>query len=754
MLAAAARREVGADAGAGLLSVVELIGSRIELAVNTVLEPVKTLLLQLTGQKTEEDGFPGSCVDSKCVSSTDIPIPPATDQVIFINLTGRALVLTDLQKALPLAYGPENGYVLDNARQVEMGFYTNYSSSTPTTMEWTDGTYTFSVSENYQGITMGVSSPDILTHTFDTPIPQTGTPEPAIRKTILLLPRGGTEITIPVTDQVGQAIVASALCGVNGSCDVDAVDEQVVYSAFKNVGNTLFNYGTVNSSNTYEVAHEVVKSNGIEENLKVAVGGSLKFSLGPFNFETEISAVIQQRYGHSWSDGVITKQGATVNVPPGSYGQIQLSYGEYHDTVDMTLRVAGVTINIPAVEFVSPVPADAENPDGTLVAPPVWTTADYVIGTGPDPYPNSHATPVAPTNTAPPVRNPTPPDIAAPTPAPAPARKPLGEVIGDFLKAETRALLSVPKILLTGSASQQLFSQGFEIVNLTPYPQKLVSISGDYEEDQSPEVGYVLNPYQMVRVEVDHSSIITQEAIVKWERNDGGPATVSEATLYSYAGGGRVDVGCADSACMEGAYDDTNQAGVMYIIQPSVSTFDLTADPNLAAAAIDAACYYNDSGQAPSSCGTNVTGQSYYTAPVVAPARYNYNNGSQENSFTETLTTYKSETTSWSAGAGIKLKEKSNIFLGQQIEIESTVLYTGSHQEKESETTTVRQNVPPYSTGTLSYGDAYLRSYGDVLVYLPNSTIIVRDQWIENPAGLAAMGPVVSLTDYPGPPQT
>jgi hypothetical protein len=52
------------------------------------------------------------------------------------------------------------------------------------------------------------------------------------------------------------------------------------------------------------------------------------------------------------------------------------------------------------------------------------------------------------------------------------------------------------------------------------------------------------------------------------------------------------------------------------------------------------------------------------------------------------------------------------------------------------------------------YGDAYLRTYGDFMIHLPNSTIIVRDQWLDNPSGLAAMGPVVSLTDYPGPPSS
>ncbi|WP_179467314.1 hypothetical protein [Mycolicibacterium vinylchloridicum] len=762
MLAAAARREVGdTESATGQLARQPVaasgpvplgpVGSRIVLALNSLLQPVQTLLADLSGRA--EENFPGSCVDSKCVSSTDIPVPQPSIQVTFINLTGRPLTLTNLTTYDPLAFGPQNGYVLDNARQVEMGFYTNNDEDTSSraTMDWTDGTDSFEVYVRFDSAFITPSSSNVQSDVFNTPTPVSGTPQAAVSQTVLFLPKAGTEITIAPTDGVGQAIVATALCENRGTCTQEAVDSRVVYSAAKNVGNTVFNYGTVDSANTYEVIHEAVKTNGIEENLKIAAGGSVKFSLGPLNFETEISAVLQQKYGHSWSDGVITKQGATVNVAPGMYGQIQLSYGEYHDIVDMTLIDKDVTIKIPDIEYVSPVPADAENEDGSLVAPPIWTTVDYAIGTGPDPYPNSHSTPTAPTNTSAPVSNPTPADIAAPVADPAPARKSVGAAIRDFVRDETRAILGLPKVLITGHPDQ-LSTRGYEIVNLTPYPQKLIFIDGEIEEDESPTVGYVLQPFQMVRIEVDYATYGAQEAVVKWERNDGGPTTVSEAILKNYPDGGS-SVQCKSSACMDGGEDEPNSAEVMYIIQPSLSSFDLTSDPNLASAAVDAACYYNNAGQTPGSCGANVTGQSYYTAPVTAPDRYNYNNASQENSFSETLTTYKSETDSWSAGGGIKIKEKSSLFVGQQIEFESTVLYTGSVQEKDSESTTVKQNVPPYSTGTLSYGDAYLRTYGDFTIHLPNSTIIVRDQWLENPSGLAAMGPVVSLTDYPGPPQ-
>ncbi|WP_431236083.1 hypothetical protein ACQ856_30355 (plasmid) [Mycolicibacterium psychrotolerans] len=770
LLAAAARREVGQTDAVGSLKtghtprqssmamvaapVLDGAATRLEIAVSTLLKPIHTLLSDLgfVPASRQEEGFPGSCVDSKCVSSTDIPVPQPAVQTTFINLTGKPLTLTNLVTWDPMGFGPQNGYVLDNARQVEFGFYTNNDQDTPSraTMDWTDGTNSFDVYVKHDGAFVTPSSTNVQSDVFNTPPPVSGTPQAAVSQTVLLLPKAGTEISIAPTDGLGQAIVATAVCDNRGTCTQEAVDSRIEYSAAKNVGNTVFNYGTVDSANTYEVIHEAVKTNGIEENLKVAAGGSVKFELGPLKFETEISAVIQQKYGHTWSDGVITKQGATVNVAPGMYGQIQLSYGEYHDTVDMTLTDKNVTIKIPGVQYVSPVPADAENADGTPVAPPVWTTVDYAIGTGPDPYPNSTSSPTPPTNASGPVQNPTPADIPAPT-MPAPAHKTVSAAIDDFVKSEVRALNRLPAILFGDSASRQLFTQGFEIVNLTPYPQKLISISGEYEQEESPSVGYILQPYQMVRVEVDHSSFSKQETVLKWQRNDGVTATLSEATLVSFPDTGEA-VRCSSDACMDGGYDDPNQAGIMYIIQPSPSVFDFTADPNLASAIVDAACYYDSAGRTPGSCSANVTGQSYYTAPVTAPARYNYNNASQENSFSETLTTYKSETDSWSAGGGIKIKEKSSLFVGQQIELEATTLYTGSVQEKDSESTTVKQNVPPYSTGTLSYGDAYLRTYGDFTIYLPNSIAIVRDQWLENPSGLAAMGPVVSLTDYPGPP--
>lgn len=737
-----------------LLNVVEWvlkpIVDRVVAVAKVLLAPVRTLLLELSGQV--EESYPGSCVDSKCLPTTDIPLPEIKVQATFVNLTGRTLTLKNLDTyGNPLAYGPQNGAVLAHARQVEMGFYYNDNSPTYGLMEWTDGVDTYEVYVRFDGVReVSTTSGNIQSDFFNTPVPVTG-PVVASAQTVVFLPKAGTEIILDPDDGEGQAIVAMRICGNRGTCTPDVIESTIEYSGARNVGNTVFNYGSVSSSNTYELSHEVVKSNGFEQNLKLAVGSSLKFTLGPLNFETEINAVLQEKYGRTWSDGILSKQGATVNVAPGMYGQIQLSYAQYHDLVDLTLVDKGVTVKIRGVEYISPVPADAVDEHGLPLAPPIWTTVDYDIGEGPNPYPDSTSNPSVPTNTKPPVADPAPSDIAAPTPLPEPTPKSFGAIIGDFLAAEFRAIVRLPEVLLTGNASQQLFTQGFEIVNLTPYPQKLISITGDYEEDQSPEVGFILQPFQMVRIEVDHSTFSNQEAFVKWQRADDNSAPVSEAELISQFDTNEF-LDCDSSACMHGGYDDANQAEIMYIVLSSPSTFDLTYDPNLAAATLDAGCYYTDGGRTPGSCSANVTGQGYYTEPILGPSRLFYNQGSQVNSYTESLTTYKSQTESWSAGGGIKIKEKAGVFLGQQIELESTALYTGSSQQKESETTTVKQNVPPNSTGAMGYGDAFLRTYGDFVVHMPNSTSIIRNQWLENPAGLAAMGPVVTLDDYPGPP--
>ncbi|MGB7358921.1 MAG: hypothetical protein WA944_13365 [Mycobacterium sp.] len=727
-----------------------MLGTLIDQTINTLLGPVRTLLAELRGERlaglpgqvpASYVGFPGACTPSGCTPSSDIPIPQPNSQITFLNLSGKSLKLTSLDTTYPLAYGPDDGYVLGHARQVEMGLYT--SAFLPgALMEWTDGSAT-----DYVVLVQGALGAQVAPagnlqgDVFTTPQPVTGpvSPEGALRQTVVFLPPSGSEITIDESDGMGQAIVAMSLCGVAGSCNMEAIDSRIEYTDTKNVGNTVFNYGTVNSTNTYEMFHEAVKTNGFEANLKLALGGGLNFTLGPLTFQGELNAVLQGKYGRSWSSGVITKEGATLSVAPGKYGQILLSYPEYHDTVDMTLTQKNVTIHIPGTQWVSPVPEDATNPDGSPVALPSWVTRDYDIGTGPMPDPDAGEAPVAP-------------DIA--TPAPSSPRS-FGAILADFVVAEVRAVLSLPGVVFN---SFGVFgaTRGFEIVNLTPYTQYLTSISGDYDVDRSPPVGYELAPFQMVRVEVPYSLFGNDlKAYVQWHTNPTGSGAGSYATL-STVGTGNSYVDCTSLSCMNGGYDSALSASVMYLIAQSPRTIDLTRDPNTASAAINAACETDSAGRSPSTCAANVTGQEYYTNPVAAPQQggYHWNDSSQPATFSYTLVTYESTKESWSVGGGLKIKEKSGLFLVQQMELEATALYSASKQTKESESTTVKQSVPPYSTGVMSKGDSILRTYGDFVVSLPNLTLVVRDNWIENPAGLAALGPVVSLTDYPGSPST
>ncbi|PQP55105.1 hypothetical protein C6A88_00440, partial [Mycolicibacterium austroafricanum] len=44
---------------------------------------------------------------------------------------------------------------------------------------------------------------------------------------------------------------------------------------------------------------------------------------------TCFGALVQQKYGHSWSDGITTESQVDLDVPPGSYGQIYVQYPEY-----------------------------------------------------------------------------------------------------------------------------------------------------------------------------------------------------------------------------------------------------------------------------------------------------------------------------------------------------------------------------------------------------------------------------------------
>ncbi|MGY4708024.1 hypothetical protein ACXDF8_00380 [Mycolicibacterium sp. CBM1] len=737
MAVAAARRELGDHP-------LEELARRIGLAVNTVLTPVNTLVRNLVGVADPLD--PGQCKDGVCNPTSDFYLPFVRNEVTVLNLTGGPVTLTNLDTKQPLTYGPQEGYVLDNARLVQLAFYQNSSEwdkdwTYEGTMGWSTSATTVTVDVDAAGATASVSNSDVQTLIFDTPEPVTGVSEIANRQTLVLLPKAGAEITIDPTDAVGQALVAMALCKVAGSCGQEVVDEQVLLSAPKLVGNTLFNDGTVDSTNRYKVTHEVTKTSGVEENLKVVAGTSLNFSLGPLSFQSEIGALLQQKYGHSWSDGVTTESQVDLNVPPGSYGQIYVQYPEYHDFVNMTLTESGVTINIPNVEYVSLAPSGSLDPDGTPLAV-TYTTDDWKIGTGPHPYPDSDSVPTSPESTVADAAT-TVSDIAAPGPAPTATRKTLVQILDDFVSSEARAFRTLPAIMLTGQA---ISSQTFRVVNLTPYPQTLSSITGEYEEDDSPEKGFVLQPFQAIDFEVDYSVWSDQEAYVTWTNETGVDAS---AEFKVFNGGSAPLVTCqSSSGCMAYGYADE---ATMYLIYPYANPgkIDVTEDPNLASAAVDTACSPAYSGSVPGSCGVNVTGDVYYNAPTTGPVQQHINRGSNENSYYYTITTTKSESASWSAGGGIKLKEKAGVFVGLQIEIEASVLYNSSVQVKDTESSTVVQNLLPDYGGAIYVGDPYLRTYGDYIVNLPNLTMIVTGQWIEAASGLGAQGPVANVVDYP-----
>lgn len=722
--------------------------NRFALAVHTLLKPIGTLLTELGGLilGTRADPVPpGACRDGVCNPTTDIPLPWVRNEVTVLNLTGRRVTLTDLDTKLPLTYGPQEGFVLENARQVELAFYQGNSYwdedwTYEGTMIWSDGSTTVSVDVDAGGATASTSDSGVQTVIFETPESIGGPSLISLRQTLVLLPEAGTVITIDSTDPVGQALVASALCKVSGSCTQEVVDEQVMLSAPKQVGNTLFNAGSVVSTNRYKVVHEVTKTSGVEENLKVVAGTSLNFSLGPLAFQTEIGALVQQKYGHSWSDGITTESQVDLDVPPGSYGQIYVQYPEYHDYVNMTLTNSGVTITIPDVEYVSLAPSGALDKEGNPVAV-TYSTVDWEIGTGPHPYPDSNSEPTPPETAA--VGFVTPPDIAAPAPAPTAKPKSLFGIIGGYLRDQVRAFRMLPNIVFAGRA---ISSQTIRVVNLTPYAQTLSSITGEYEEDDSPEKGFVLQPFQEIDIQVDYNVFQDQETYVTWTNATGIAAS---AELKVFNGGSAPRVTCQSDGCMAGSYD--RDSAVMYLIYPydTPGRMDVTNDPNLAAAAVDVACAPGYDDAMPGSCGVNVTGDTYYNAPTSGPVQQQNNFGSQTNSYYYTITTTKSESASWAAGGGVKLKEKAGVFVGLQIEIEASVLYNSSVQVKDSESSTVVQNLLPDYGGAIYIGDPYLRTYGDYIVNLPNLTMVVTGQWIEAASGLAAQGPVANVVDYP-----
>ena len=721
---------------------------RLALAVHTLLKPVGTLLTELGGLilGTRADPVPpGACPDDVCNPTGEIYLPWVRNEVTVLNLTGRAVTLSDLDTKLPLTYGPQQGFVLDNARQVELAFYqgNSYHDDDWTyagTMTWSDGSTTVSVDVEAGGAVATTTNSRIQTVIFETPESINGPSLISLRETLVLLPEAGTVVTIDSTDPVGQALVAAALCKVSGTCTQEVVDERVRLSAPKQVGNSLFNDGTVISTNRYKVVHEVTKTSGVEENLKIVAGTSLNFSLGPLAFQTEIGALVQQKYGHSWSDGFTTETQVDLDVPPGSYGQIYVQYPQYHDYVTMTLTNSGVTITIPDVEYVSLAPSGVIDENGNPVAV-TYTTVDWEIGTGPHPYPDSNSTPTPPETDT--VGFVTTPDIAAPLPAPAAKPRSLFGIIGGYVRDQLKAFQVLPNIVFAGRA---ISSQTIQIINLSPYAQTLSSITGEYEGDDSPTKGFVLQPFERIDIEVDYNVFVDQEAYVTWTNSTGIDI---KAELKVFNGGSAPLVTCQTAGCI--GDDADRDTGIMYLIYPysTPGRMDVTNTPNLASAAVDVACTPGYGDAMPGGCGINVTGDTYYNAPTSGPVQQQVNLGSQTNSYYYTITTTKTESASWAAGGGIKLKEKAGVFIGLQLEIEASVLYNSSVQVKDSESSTVVQNLLPDYGGAIYVGDPYLRTYGDYVVNLPNLTMIVTGQWIEAASGLAAQGPVATVVDYP-----
>ena len=721
---------------------------RLALAVHTLLKPVGTLLTELGGLilGTRADPVPpGACRDDVCNPTGEIYLPWVRNEVTVLNLTGRAVTLSDLDTKLPLTYGPQQGFVLDNARQVELAFYqgNSYHDDDWTyagTMTWSDGSTTVSVDVEAGGAVATTTNSRIQTVIFETPESINGPSLISLRETLVLLPEAGTVVTIDSTDPVGQALVAAALCKVSGTCTQEVVDERVRLSAPKQVGNSLFNDGTVISTNRYKVVHEVTKTSGVEENLKIVAGTSLNFSLGPLAFQTEIGALVQQKYGHSWSDGFTTETQVDLDVPPGSYGQIYVQYPQYHDYVTMTLTNSGVTITIPDVEYVSLAPSGVIDENGNPVAV-TYTTVDWEIGTGPHPYPDSNSTPTPPETDT--VGFVTTPDIAAPLPAPAAKPQSLFGIIGGYVRDQLKAFQVLPNIVFAGRA---ISSQTIQIINLSPYAQTLSNITGEYEGDDSPTKGFVLQPFERIDIEVDYNVFVDQEAYVTWTNSTGIDI---KAELKVFNGGSAPLVTCQTAGCI--GDDADRDTGIMYLIYPysTPGRMDVTNTPNLASAAVDVACTPGYGDAMPGGCGINVTGDTYYNAPTSGPVQQQVNLGSQTNSYYYTITTTKTESASWAAGGGIKLKEKAGVFIGLQLEIEASVLYNSSVQVKDSESSTVVQNLLPDYGGAIYVGDPYLRTYGDYVVNLPNLTMIVTGQWIEAASGLAAQGPVATVVDYP-----
>lgn len=749
-----------------------LVQQFIDQTVASLLNPVRKLIFDLTGelglpgQGMVTDGFPGACRDGVCDPSSDIPIPQPNVESTFLNLAGERLVLSKLETEYAPAEGPSEGFVLDVGRSVEFMFYNSNPTYYAANMEWVgveSGTvYSFRLRAHdvdyYDGPQMH----------FTTPEPVTGAtyPTDARRQTFLLLPsEPGATITIDPTDPIGQATVATSLCDVVATCRMEAVDQKVVFTDYRNVGSTLFNRGTLNSTNTYDVSHKTTSTSGFQETAKAVLSAGFEFSFLGVDLKGQVGTILYETFGTTWTDTATYTESIGLPVAPGKYGQIQVSTPMYESTVDMTIEVDGVTIEIPGTVWLSPVAEDTVNENGQPVAAPSWRTVDYDIGTGPMPYPDSDTEPSAPdTSGATPTPTvPTPDDIAAPEPGNSVRPSPVRAVL-DFMAAEVRALLNIPASLLKlPAAALGLYpptagvtgsTRGFEIVNLTANPVVITGLNGGVVKDESPPDGYVLQPFQMVRVEVEYGFFGSEDAGITWQPV--GSSAAARATLVVDGGTGDTRVDCGDTTtCMNGGYDDDLAASILYIVSEPGTVVDVTDTPNLASAVVNAGCEPDADGRGPMGCSVDITTQEYYFDPATYPASGGtfYNNATTTVTHGYSVTLANSVKYSWSSGGGIKISEKAGLFIFQQVDLEVYAVYQGSLTQEQSERTGVTQSIPSGHTGQIAIGDAWLRTYGDWTVRVPNTTFIVRGQYVDSPALLDVAGPIIEVTDYPGPPQ-
>lgn len=755
-----------------------LLGHFIGQTVVSLLTPVRTLMFDLFGERglpgqtgMVSDDFPGACNGQTCNPSSDIPIPQPSGQYTFINLTGESLVLDEIiNYSIPSGDVPTAGFVLEHGRSVEMT-YSGPSGSASAVFKW-NSLETDSVMYEVWGTDYGgrmYHSGDLAGFHYATPTPETGETYPVstedlIQETFALLPEAGTAVTVAEDDPIGQVLAAGALCAVV-TCDMDAVGQEIVFSDWRSVGNVLFNEGTQNATLTYETGHKTTSTSGFQETLKIVAGLGLSFDIFGPGLETAVSAVINQSYGTTWAESVTYSNAASVEVPTGEYGVISVQTPMYDSTINISIDTHDVVINIPGTKWLSPV----GDPN---MAAPRWRTETYIIGSEDGPInPDSTDEPSAPDSphaSLPTPNVPTPEDIDAPTPEDAARPNPL-HALAKFVEAEVKALLNIPASLIGLPATMLGLdpvaigvagaTRGFEIVNLTPFPVTIEfpdTDGEDWVDDEIPPDGYVLAPFEMVRAEMEYEFFSDNEGNLNWTISVGDGTYVNgTGHMWVHGGQGQSHVSCRnESTCMDGGYDSANSASVLYITSPVGTVADVTDSPNLASAVTNLGCEPDAAGRGPAGCHVQITKQELYYDTTRYPSAGGefQNDASTKATHKYTVTLSNSAKTSWSTGGGIKISQKTGALIVKSIDIEAYTVYQSSLTEEQSEKTSVTQVIPPGHTGIMGTGEAWLRTYGDWTIDLPNATIIVRGEYVDSPALLDVGGPLIGVTDYPTEP--